>query len=78
MAFSGMVSVDFRRFLLCRIAGYQLDAGGRKRSHDAISVIAPLHLHGRRNVNPRFAVLAKLRSSHDIAEDFSDIRISHN
>jgi len=60
-----------------RIASRQLYSGGRKRAHDAISVVTPLHLHGRRNFGPRLAVLAKLRSSDDIPEDISDIALRH-
>lgn len=61
----------------CRLAGRQLNSGARKRPHDAIRVVAPLYLYRLRNVDPRLAFLTKLRSSHDIPNNISDIAMRH-
>lgn len=59
------------------MAGREFYSGASKRAHDAIRVVAPLYLYRLRNVDPRLAFLTKLRSSHDIPNDVSDIAMRH-
>lgn len=60
-----------------RLASCQLYSGAGKRPHDPISVVAPLYLYRLGNIDPRLAFLTKLRSSHDVPNNISDIAMRH-